>query len=103
MGYTGTTSLLPYLRISSNTIRFTEPDISAIKTLYRFAEFIWLLLEMVSKCQSSSHWLFNVPQHSWRLLYDHIMLFIITDLGHRVRIPGNCNDYVIRFDVVVFH
>jgi len=103
MACTGTTSLLPYLRISSNTIRVTEQVICAIKTLYCFTELIWLILEMVLKYQSSILWLFKVPQHSWQLLYDHIVLCIITDLGHRVCIPVNCNDNVIRSVLVVFH
>jgi hypothetical protein len=57
----GTTSHLPYLRISSNTIRVTEQVISAIKALHRFTEVIGLLLEMVLKYQSSSLWLFKSP------------------------------------------
>ena len=52
MACTGATSLLPYLRISKTQI--TEQVISAIKALYLFSEVIRLLLEMVSKYQSSS-------------------------------------------------
>lgn len=54
MACTGATPLLPYLRISNNTIRVTEQVISATKALYLSTELIGLLLEIFSKYQSSS-------------------------------------------------